>query len=176
MASGSHRKAHMVRSTAVATALLVSCLAAFDAQAQEANPMPTQAPAPLPQVEQGDVASPSTSGGGMNSPGAFGVGIVLTSAGAVGLGVGGWLFSKGSGACDSITGESIPSDAEVDACRSGVTNQVAGVLSMVAGGAFALAGIPLIISGAIPADSDAEPAPRIAVRVAPTSASLEISF
>lgn len=168
MASRSHRKVHMGRFLSAAVAGVVLLVGTRQAQAQEATPAQ---PAPTTEglIDQ-------DSGGGMNSPGAFGVGIVLTSAGAVGLGVGGWLFSKGAGACDSITGESIPSDAEIDACTSGVTNQVAGVLTMVAGGAFALAGIPLIITGAIPAEREDQPAPRIAVNVGPTNATLAIEF
>lgn len=176
MASRSHRKVHMARpwhagfcAAAISAAFLATT--ATEAHAQE---VVAQEPAQPPGLAPAQ--APEASAGGMNSPGAFGVGVVLTGVGAAGLGIGGWLFSKGSGACDSISRESIPSDAEIDACTSGVTNQVAGVLSMVAGGAFALAGIPLIITGAIPADSEEQPAPRIGLYVAPTSARLEVEF
>lgn len=113
--------------------------------------------------------------GGMESPGLFGAGVFFTSAGIAGLATGGYFFSKGSGACDDISRSSIPSEDQVLGCRDGVIQQVGGVVGMVTGGAFVLAGLPMMIVGGTSADD--EPAPRrVTVSVGPTSGQLSISF
>lgn len=109
----------------------------------------------------------------MQSPGLFGVGLVFTGIGVAGLGVGGYFFSQGSGACDGLSLDSLPSASAVDTCRTGITQQVGGVLGMVTGGVFVIAGIPMIAVGATPDDP---PAPRIGFAIQPTGATFDMTF
>lgn len=125
------------------------------------------------------LATPGTAhaeeSGGMESPGLFALGFIFSGIGATGLGVGGYFFNEGSGACDGISRSSVPSTAQVEQCRTGVIQQVGGGVGMATGGIFLLAGIPLMIVGALPED-DAPPAPRYGFRVEPTGAQFEMTF
>ncbi len=109
---------------------------------------------------------------GMRSPFALGMGIFLSGAGTAGLAVGGYFFNAGSGSCEGISRDSVPSESQVDACVGGVNSQAAGIIGLVTGGAFLAAGIPLIIAGALPEDE----APRVSLKVGPTNGSLVVSF
>lgn len=108
----------------------------------------------------------------MNSPGLFGAGLFMSGAGAVGLGVGGYFFSNGSGACDGVSTASLPSSAQIDTCRSGIIEQVGGTVGMVAGGAFLLVGVPMMIVGGTSNDD----VPQVSVTLGPSRASLSLSF
>ena len=118
----------------------------------------------------------------MQSPAAFGTGIVLSSVGAAGLATGAYLFSGGHAACDALSPSAIASDAEVGACTSAVIRQVGGVVALVSGGAFFIAGIPAIAVGAssagpsVRAKDEPDDAPRAAVLVAPTHIDLVVRF
>lgn len=112
--------------------------------------------------------------GGMRSPFAFGLGLFLAGVGGAGLGVGAHFYMDGKEPCDALPREGFPSMQQIDDCISGANRQVAGVVSMVAGGAFVLAGIPLIIVGAVPAgDSDR---PRLVVQAEPGGGRLRVDF
>jgi len=118
---------------------------------------------------------------GMRSPAALGLGIALSSVGSAGLALGGYLFSSGSGSCDGISRSQIPTEAQIDGCRSGVNQQVGGVVSMVSGGAFLLAGIPLMIVGGTSSSDDSSAAkandvPSVIFNVQPTGGQLTVSF
>lgn len=116
----------------------------------------------------------STSSGGMQSPFAFALGLVLTGAGGAGLAVGGHLYSLGTDACDAIPRDRVPTDQQIDDCMASANNQVAGIVSMVTGGAFVLGGIPLVIAGAIPEDE--APKPSVVLDLQPTGARLTVEF
>ncbi|MBK6518112.1 MAG: hypothetical protein IPM79_30520 [Polyangiaceae bacterium] len=116
----------------------------------------------------------AASSGGMQSPFAFALGLILTGAGGAGLAVGGHLYSQGTDACDAIPRDRMPSEQQIDDCRSSANGQVAGIVSMVTGGAFVLGGIPLVIAGAIP-ESEA-PNSSVVLNVEPTGAQLTITF
>jgi len=117
--------------------------------------------------------SPPEPSAGMSSPGAFGFGIVLSLFGAGGLGAGGYFFNAGGGACDGIDGSSVPTQSQIDACTTGTIEQVGGVVGLVAGGAFSIAGISLVIAGAIPGDPVRS---RLSFDVGPDRAGVRISF
>ncbi len=110
----------------------------------------------------------------MESPGLFALGFIFTSIGGAGLGVGGYFFNEGSGACDGISRDSLPTTAQVDACRTGVIQQVGGGVGLATGGIFVLAGLPLLIVGAQPEDD--HPAPQYGFRAQPNGASFEMTF
>ncbi len=135
--------------------LVLSAVFAHDARADEAT-APT---AP-------------TTGGGMQSPAAFAAGVFLSSAGTAGLIAGAYLFTSVDDACAGLDRGSIPSQSQVDACRGEVNSQIGGVVSMVTGGAFLLAGIPVLALGASPSDD----APTATVALGPTRATLVVSF
>ena len=113
-------------------------------------------------------------GAGMQSPAAFGVGLVLSSIGVAGVSAGGYLFASGSGACDGISRDRLPSDAEIAGCTAGVNQQLGGIVALVSGGGFFLGGIPVMAVGATPADDVAPVA--VSLDVAPSGASLTFSF
>ncbi len=113
-------------------------------------------------------------GGGMQSPGLFGVGLLFSGIGVAGLGVGGYFFGQGSGACDGLSTSSLPTASAVETCRAGVIQQVGGVLGMVGGGIFVIAGVPMIAVGATPEDDP--PAPRIGLSIQPTGATFQMEF
>ncbi len=144
---------------------VLSILAAVAATAFSASEASAQAIGPL---------SPPEPSAGMSSPGAFGFGIVLSLFGVGGLGAGGYFFHAGGGACDGIDGSSVPSQAQIDACTTGTIEQVGGVVGLVAGGAFSIAGISLVIAGAIPGDPPTRP--RMSFDVGPDRAGVRISF
>lgn len=130
------------------------------------------APEAFAQEPIGPLSPPEPSAG-MSSPGAFGFGIVLSLFGAGGLGAGGYFFNAGSGACDGIDGTTVPSQTQIDACTTGTIEQVGGVVGLVAGGAFAIAGVSLVIAGAIPGDPVRS---RVSFDVGPDRADVRISF
>lgn len=141
----------------LATAVVVASFALPEREAQAQT-----APAPT-------VAPPHR---GMRSPFALGMGIFLSGAGTAGLAVGGYFFNAGSGSCDGISRDALPSESQVDACVGGVNSQAAGIIGLVTGGAFLAAGIPLIIAGALPEDE----APHVSLSVGPMNGSLRVSF
>src|SRR5688572_3941243 len=81
----------------------------------------------------------------LNGPVALLLGLRVTSAGSAGLAAGGHLFSTGMEACAALPRDVVPTEAQIDDCVGGANRKVAGVVSMIAGGAFVLAGIPLVI-------------------------------
>ncbi len=115
----------------------------------------------------------ASTGGGMQSPAMFATGVVMGSAGAAGLVAGAYLFTQGAGSCDGVSRDSIPSDAQVDGCMSGIGQQVGGVVALITGGALFLGGIPVLAVGVSP-KSD-EPATAV-VTVAPNGAALTVAF
>ena len=110
----------------------------------------------------------------MRSPATFALGIVFTAFGAVGLGVGYHFFNQGSGTCDGISTTAIPTPAQLETCQTGVIQQAGGVVGMVMGGAFLLAGIPMTIAGALPEDEPEKA--RYSVQVGPTGGALKVEF
>ncbi len=113
-------------------------------------------------------------GGGMQSPAAFGIGIFLSGVGAAGLATGGYLFASSGEGCSNISRDRVPSENEIAGCQSDVNQQVGGVIGLVAGGAFLLGGIPLIVVGATPEDE--RPAPKVSLDLGPTSGALRVTF
>ena len=107
----------------------------------------------------------------MQSPGLFGVGLLFSGIGVAGLGVGGYFFGQGSGACDGLSASSLPTASAVETCRTGVIQQVGGVLGMVGGGIFVIAGVPMIPVGATP--DGGPPPPRIGGSTQPTGAAFQ---
>ncbi|MBL8739601.1 MAG: hypothetical protein JNK04_00860 [Myxococcales bacterium] len=118
---------------------------------------------------------PESGEGGMRSPAMFATGVVMGTAGGAGLIAGAYLFTQGSGSCDGVSRDSMPTDAQVDNCMTGVGQQIGGVVALITGGALFLGGIPVLAVGASPRDGAETPASAL-VRVAPGGASLTVSF
>ena len=158
--------------SALLPALAAACVVAFSATRAHADDLDVSAP----------LASAAPTGAGMQSPAAFGVGVFLSSVGAAGIATGAYLFSGGHAACDALDSSSIPSDAQVDACTGQVIRQVGGVVGLVTGGAFFIAGIPVMAVGASSArpndQARDEPnvAPRAALLVSPTHVDFVVTF
>jgi hypothetical protein len=110
----------------------------------------------------------------MRSPAVFGVGLSLTGLGIGGVIAGGALLSSGMDACDGISRDEVPKRSQIDACQSGVNEQLGGVVGLVTGGAFLLGGLPLIFVGA--SSTEVEPQPVVDVSVGPLSGSLRVRF
>ena len=121
-------------------------------------------------------SSPSRAdeGGGMQSPAAFGIGLFLSGLGAAGLATGGYFFASSGEGCANLDRDRVPTEGEIAGCRSDVNQRVGGVIGLVAGGAFLLGGVPLIVVGATPEDE--RPSPRVTFDVGPTSGRLRVEF
>ncbi|NUP11983.1 MAG: hypothetical protein HOW73_38545 [Polyangiaceae bacterium] len=113
-------------------------------------------------------------GGGMQSPFAFGLGLFLTGVGTAGLAVGGHLFTAGDDACEGLSPNAIPTLAQIDTCIEGTNQQVGGIVAMVTGGAFVIAGLPVMILGALPADRPESA--KVIVHLQPTGGAFELKF
>lgn len=121
--------------------------------------------------------SASGDAGGMRSPAMFGTGIVMGSAGTAGLIAGAYLFTEGAGACDGVSRDSLPTDAQVDGCMAGVGQQIGGVVALITGGALFLGGIPVLAVGASPRDGESSStAARAVLKVTPGGAALTVAF
>lgn len=138
-----------------------------------------------PRVE---VAAPQTapvevdtSSGGPKSPALIVAGLFMSAGGIGGLIAGGALLGGESGACSSLesaaaaasagTPTAIPTDDDISACQAEVNRTVAGGIALVTGGAFVLAGLPLVIVGALPEEDV-----QVSFEVQPTGGSLRIAF
>lgn len=133
--------------------------------------------------EVAEVAEPS--GGGPRSPALLVTGLIMTSGGIGGLIAGGVLISGSDGACANLqemaaaasnpksdaASADLPTDGEISACQAEVNRTVAGGIAIVTGGAFVLAGLPLLIVGATPSD-DVE----VSLQVRPTGATFTLEF
>ncbi len=114
--------------------------------------------------------------GGMHSPAAFGIGLFLSTVGAAGLATGGYFFASAGDPCSDISTARIPTPNEIDACQTSVIKKAGGVVGMVTGGAFVVAGIPLIAVGATPEDEKPSSQARLRFDVAPTGGSMRLDF
>jgi hypothetical protein len=150
-------------------------------QAPVAQAQPPWANVPVVEMPPAPVS------GGPQSPGLIVLGSFMSLAGAGGLIAGGYLFGQDTAACDALlaaaeaasaadsaadSASSIPSDADIAACQGEVNQKVGGTIAMISGGAFLLAGLPLLIVGATPED----PSPAVSFTVTTTSAALEVKF
>jgi hypothetical protein len=142
------------------------------------------ATATVPQVPPLEAAPlPAVESGGPTSPGLIVAGVFMMLAGSGGLIAGGYLFGGGTDNCDALLSaaetasptadtSSIPDDTTIAACQAEVTRKVAGTVSMISGGAFLLAGLPLLIVGATPEDAPTQ----VSFKVGPTGGGLEVRF
>ncbi len=134
-----------------------------------------------------EVAEPVTesSGGGPRSPALIVTGLFMSAGGIGGLIAGGVLIGGSDGACSNLqdmasaasnpksdaAAAELPTDSEISACQAEVNRTVAGGIAIATGGAFVLAGLPLLIVGAMPSD-DVE----VSFQVKPTGASFTLEF
>lgn len=149
-----------------------------DPYAGYAYPAPPAAPAPVAPPP-----APVVESGGPTSPGLIVAGVFMMLAGGGGLIAGGFLFGGGTDNCDALIraaenasptadASSLPNDNPIAACQAEVTRKVAGTVSMISGGAFLLAGLPLLIVGATPEDAPTQ----VSFKVGPTGGGLEVRF
>ena len=129
-------------------------------------------------------AEPS-SGGGPQSPALIVTGVFMSASGIGGLIAGGVLISGSDGACSDLqalaeaasnpnsdTADLLPpTEGEISACQAEVNRTVAGGIALVTGGAFVLAGLPLLIVGATPSDDVA-----VSFEVKPMGATFSLEF
>jgi len=119
----------------------------------------------------------------VNSAGLIIAGGALTVVGALGIAGGVALF--GHEASRTAAGTSLDcrvgtsgigcDDASVD--TSGAEEalfKIAGVTTLLLGGAAAITGVTLVVVGAVPTDD--EPAPRAALHVAPARVTFDVTF
>jgi hypothetical protein len=143
-----------------------------------AYPAPTPVPAPVAPPP-----APVVESAGPTSPGLIVTGVFMMLAGGGGLIAGGYLFGGGTDNCDALLraaetasptadASSLPDDNTIAACQAEVTRKVAGTVSMISGGAFLLAGLPLLIVGATPEDAPTQ----VSFKVGPTGGGLEVRF
>jgi hypothetical protein len=141
------------------------------------------APTPVPAAPVAAPAPPVVESGGPTSPGLIVTGVFMMLVGSGGLIAGGYLFGGGTDNCDALLSaaetasptadtSSIPDDTTIAACQAEVTRKVAGTVSMISGGAFFLAGLPLLIVGATPEDAPTQ----VSFKIGPTSGGLEVRF
>ena len=150
-------------------------------QAPVAQPPPPWANVPVVEMP------PAPISGGPQSPGLIVFGSFMSLVGVGGLAAGGYFFGQDTAACDALlaaaeaasaaetaadSAASIPSDADIAACQGEVNQKVGGTIALISGGAFLLAGLPLLIVGATPDD----PAPAVSFSVTTSSAALQVKF
>ncbi len=123
---------------------------------------------------------------GPRSPGLIVLGASMTTVGIVGLAVGGYFIGQPTPACDFLLegftlAQEDPiaaaakyevSDLAYDDCEAELIEKGAGALSMATGAAFVLAGVPVLLVGAIPTERTI----RLGLKVYPAGAGLQGSF
>jgi hypothetical protein len=141
------------------------------------------APTTVPAAPVAAPPPPIVESGGPTSPGLIVTGVFMMLVGSGGLIAGGYLFGGGTDNCDALLSaaesasptadaSSIPDDNTIAGCQAEVTRKVAGTVSMISGGAFLLAGLPLLIVGATPEDAPTQ----VSFKVGPTGGGLEVRF
>lgn len=165
----------MTRWLALPILLSLPSLAEAEELGMHAPRVEVAAPQAAPSVEV------DTSSGGPKSPALIVAGLFMSAGGIGGLIAGGALLGGESGACSSLesaaaaasagTPTAIPTDDDISACQAEVNRTVAGGIALVTGGAFVLAGLPLVIVGAVPEEDV-----QVSFEVQPTGGSLRIAF
>jgi hypothetical protein len=123
---------------------------------------------------------------GPRSTGLIVLGASMTTVGIVGLAVGGYFIGQDTPACDFLLdgftlAQEDPiaaaakyevSDLAYDDCEAELIEKGAGALSMATGAAFVLAGVPVLLVGAIPTERTI----KLGLKVYPAGAGLHGTF